>query len=610
MNHEYGYFEGDDIGHIGDAGLWRRLFGFVFLQWRWVAAAVVLSTVITATSLTLPRLMQIGIDRYIVNPEMGAEERLSGLSTLALIFFGVILVGFAANFFQVLVLEWAGQNIMHAIRKSLFAHMLKLNLGFFHAHPVGRLVTRLTNDIQNMYEMFTSVIITLFNDGVRLIGIMAILAWMNWRLALMLGTALPIMIFFTLWFGRLSRDVFREIRTHLAGINSFIQEAVSGISIIQLFLREKDTQTKFSELNNRYFRVALRQIKIFGIFLPLIEVMSSVSLALIIWYGGGETLRGQMTIGILTAFISYMRLFFQPIRELSQKYSIVQSAMASAERIFHLLETRDAVPLSAHPLAPVRIEGAIAFENVRFAYEPDRPVIKDLSFEVKPGETLAIVGATGSGKTTLINLLERFYDASQGTILLDGIDLRSYDLHWLREQIGLVMQDVFIVPASVRENIVLDREITEPDLERIVRLSQLAALVKDLPQGLQTRIGEGGMDLSAGQRQLLAFARVLARDPRILVLDEATANVDSETEMLVEQAIEAALANRTSIVIAHRLSTIRRADRILVMDHGRIVEQGTHESLMSHQGLYHHLQTLQNGMNHGGPASARLEQGK
>jgi ATP-binding cassette subfamily B protein len=302
-----------------------------------------------------------------------------------------------------------------------------------------------------------------------------------------------------------------------------------------------------------------------------------------------------MTLGVLAAFLSYMRLFFQPLRELSQKYSIVQSAMASAERIFQILETRDMLPMAEHPVKLDRFQGAIAFENVSFEYEQGRRVIRDLSFQVAPGETLAIVGATGSGKTTIISLLERFYDPVQGRIALDGEDLRQMDLHWVRDQIGLVMQDVLIIPGTIRENILLDRQRTEEELDRIVRLSQLHSLVKDLPEGLETRIGEGGIDLSAGQKQLLAFARVLARDPRVLVLDEATANVDTETEMFVEQAIQAALSNRTSIVIAHRLSTIRRADRILVVDHGCIAEQGTHEELMARQGIYYHLQTLHNG---------------
>jgi ATP-binding cassette, subfamily B, multidrug efflux pump len=590
------YLEAEFTKQYGDLKLWGRLIQFILPQWKWVALAVGLAFGITAASLALPRLVQIAMDDYILNTSLSAEERAAGISSIAVYFLAVILAGFVANFLQVVVLEWTGQNIMHSLRQHLFRHVLRLNLPFFHAHPAGRLVTRHTNDIQNMYEMFTSVIITLFNEGVRIVGILVILFWMNWRLSLLLTLTFPVMLLITSWFGRLSRNAFRQIRTHLAAINAFLQEAVSGVAIIQLFLRQRDIHNRFAGLNDGYFRAALYQIRVFGVFVPLIEVMASVALALIIWYGGGQVLRNYMTIGMLTAFISYMRLFFQPIRELSQKYTIVQSAMTSAERIFQVLETEDFTDAGAEPLRIARVRGGIAFENVTFGYDPDRPVLKNLSFSAAPGETVAIVGATGAGKTTVISLLERFYDPQQGGITLDGADVRRLDPKWLREQIGLVMQDVFIVPGTVRENVLLDRELDEAEVERIIGLSQLSRLVAGLPQGLDTRVGEGGMDLSAGQRQLLALARVLARDPKILVLDEATANVDTETEMLVEQAIQAVLSNRTSIVIAHRLSTVRRADRILVMDAGRIVEQGTHESLMAHPGLYYHLQTLQNGV--------------
>jgi ATP-binding cassette subfamily B protein len=448
-----------------------------------------------------------------------------------------------------------------------------------------------------MYEMFTSVIITLFNEGIRLIGILVVLFWMDWRLSMLIVLTFPPMLLITLTFGKLSRQAFRGIRAHLAGINAFLQEAVSGISVVQLFVREKDVRERFSRLNGKYFEAAMYQVRVFGIFVPLIEVMSSVALALIIWYGGGQVLKNYMTIGILTAFISYMRLFFQPIREFSQKYTIVQSAMTSAERIFQLLEEKDYIPQGVDPVRVEEIRGHIEFRDVVFSYETGRPVLKNISFEVKPGHTLAIIGATGSGKTTIINLLERFYDPQQGSVMLDGVDVRSLEPHWLREHIGLVMQDIFIVPGSIRENILLDRELSESEIGRIVHLSQLESVVQSLPRGLDTRIGEGGMDLSAGQKQLLAFARVLARDPKILILDEATSNVDTETEMLIEQAIRVLMANRTSVIIAHRLSTIRRANHIIIMDHGRIVEQGSHESLMEKAGLYHHLQMLQNGVS-------------
>lgn len=593
MKHEYGYFEDDHLGQMGDFSLWRRLLSFTIPWWKWVLLAVFLSFLVTLAGLALPRLTQLAMDLYIIPATLDLETRFAGLSQIGTAFLLVILIGFGANLVQVVTLEWTGQNIMHSIRQQLFSHILKLDLSFFNTNPVGRLVTRLTNDIQNMYEMFTSVIITLFNDAVRLIGILVMLFWMNWKLAFLLSLIFPVMILVTVWFGRLSRDAFRMIRTHLASINSFLQESIAGVSVIQLFSRENDFRERFKNFNEKYLGAAVYQIKIFGVFMPLIEVMSSVSLALIIWFGGKEILSEHMSLGELTAFISYMRLFFQPVRELSQKYSIVQSAMASAERIFHLLESREMLPEPRHPLLPSRLMGSISFRNVEFAYEADQPVIRNLSFEVRPGEILAVVGATGSGKTTLINLLERFYDPLRGEIRLDGVDLKDLDIHWLRNQIGLVMQDVFIIPGTIRENILLDRELGDDKVKEIVELSQLAGFVKSLPQGLDTKIGEGAMDLSAGQKQLLALARVLARNPRILVLDEATANVDSETEMLLEQAVQAALKDRTSIIIAHRLSTIRRAHRILVMDRGRIVEEGTHEDLMKLRGLYYHLQSLQ-----------------
>jgi len=597
MDFDQESYEREEKRYLGDWKLWGRLLKYILPQWKWILLAVSLAFVITGASLTWPRLVQIAMDRYILNDSIPLDERIHGISYISAIFLGVIVVGFIANLFQVVALEWTGQRIMHSLRQGLFTHVIKLNLSFFSAHRVGRLVTRHTNDIQNMFEMFTSVIVTLFNDGVRLLGILGILFLMNWKLALLLAATFPVMVLITMWFGKLSRNAFRRIRSHLAGINAFLQEAVSGISILQVFLRERDAQERFSKLNRRYFDAAMYQIYVFGIFVPLIEILSSVALAMIIWYGGRQILENYMTLGVLTAFIAYMRLFFQPIRELSQKYTIVQSAMASAERIFQLLDADDFMPKVEDPITLPAVKGEIEFRNVTFGYDPDRPVLKDLSFKVNAGETFAIVGATGSGKTTVINLIERFYDSENGQILIDGIDIRRFEPKWLREQIGLVMQDIFIVPGSIRDNIVLDKEPGGTEIDEIVRLSQLSSLVQNLPEGLDTRIGEGGMELSAGQKQLLAFARVLARNPRILILDEATANVDTETEILIEQAIQAVLSNRTSIIIAHRLSTIRRANQIIVIDHGRILEQGTHEELMATPGQYSHLQSLQNGFS-------------
>ena len=593
MQYGYGYFEEDKLGDIADSKLWQRILGYASHHWQGVALAVFLSFAVIGSSLLLPYLIRLGVDNYIINTEISLSERFSGLALLAMIFGVAVVAGFIANYFQVTVLEWTGQNIMHRLRQHIYKHMLGLDLAYFNENPSGKLVTRLTNDVQNMHEMFTSVIVTLFNDAIRIIGILVLLFWLNWRLALLMSLLLPVILAATLWFSRLARSVFREIRTNLAKINAYLQEAVSGISLIQLFQREKDTERNFVNLNLAYFQATLHQIKIFGIFMPLLDILASTATAIIIWYGGVLILKGEMTIGILVAFISYMRLFFQPLRELSQKYSIVQSAMASAERIFQLLDTKSGLPVLQKPLALRPLTGSLEFRNVTFGYDPQKPVIQNLSMKVEPGETVAIVGATGSGKSTLVNLLERLYDPGFGRILLDGHDLRELDPQWLRKTVGLVMQEVYLMPGTIKENILLDSDMPEEKLAAVLRLAQLEELIKHLPQGIHTKIGEGHLDLSAGQRQLLALARIMVRDPEILVLDEATASVDSETEILVERAIDATLSQRTSIVIAHRLSTIRRADRIIVMERGRVIEEGTHEKLMADRGFYHRLQNLQ-----------------
>jgi len=588
----YGYFEEDQLGKFGDLSLWRRIVFLGRPYWLGALLAVLLSFVVVGCGLSLPYLIRLAVDDFILNTGPAVEVRLAGLKRLALAFCGLMAFEFVGNFVQVLILEWTGQRIMHRMRQMMFVHLLHLDLKFFHRNPAGRLVTRLTNDIQNMHEMFTSVIVTLFNDGVKLLGILGILFWMNWRLTLGICLLLPLMVGNTLWFSRLARDAFRQIRTHLAQINSFLQESLSGVSLIQLFLRERSSQAQFSLLNQAFFEKALYQIRVFAVFLPLTELMSAISVGTILWYGGSQVMAGKMSIGMLVAFLSYMRLFFQPLRELSQKYSIVQSALASAERIFQLLDTHETLPLAAVPLRPTSGKGEIEFKEVCFGYESERSVLDHFTLKIPSGQTLAIVGATGSGKTTIINLLERFYDPDAGEILLDGIDLRALDPDWLRRQVGLVMQDVLLIPGTIRENVLLDVEKTDEALWEILEKAQLARFVRQLPEELATQVGEGGMDLSAGQRQLLAFARVLAREPRILVLDEATASVDPESEMLTEQAIGATFAGRTNIVIAHRLSTIRRADHILVMAEGKIIEQGSHAELAVADGAYRRLLTI------------------
>ena len=597
MRHDYGYFEEDHLAKSSDLKLWRRIMVYSTPRWKEILGAIVLSLAITGCSLALPHLVRLAIDNFIINQIPDTATRIQGVSRLAGFFMILLLAGFFTNFLQVVLLEWTGQKIMHRMRQDLFAHMLSLETSFFNRNPVGKLVTRLTNDIQNMHEMFTSVIVTLFNDLVRIFGILIILMMMNWRLALLMLLLVPLIIFNTILFSRLARFAFRDIRTQLARLNSFIQEALSGVSIIQLFSREKDSVARFEEQNEIFKQRTFYQIKIFSIFMPMLELLSAVAVALIIWYGGGQVIQDKMTIGILVAFLSYMRLFFQPLRELSQKYSIVQSSLASAERIFQLLDTDGKPSLPKPTLYPIEITGEVRFTNVTFGYEPKTPVVKNLSLKAAAGETIAIVGGTGAGKTTIINLLERFYDPDQGQIFLDDNNLKDLDVHFLREQIGLVTQEVYIFPVSFRDNIVLDKNLSPERLNEIIEAAQLSFFLSTLPEGLETIIGEGGRDLSAGQRQLLALARVLARDPKILILDEATSSVDTETEILIEKALDVTLANRTSIIIAHRLSTIRRADRIIVLENGLIAEEGDHSELMAGKGIYYQLQSLQNGAN-------------
>lgn len=524
------------------------------------------------------------------------KRDLWGVALVAIVLIAILCISFGLSYGEYYLLELTGQNIMQDIRLSLFDHMQSQALSFFERHPVGRLVTRVTNDIENLNEMFKSVVITVFKDIFILMGILCILFYLNWRLALVSFIILPFVFGLTLLFSSLARDAFRELRQKVAMMNTFLQERLSGMRIIQLFTVEAFQMGIFSRINHENYVAGMRQIRVFATFMPIMEFLSSLAIALIIWHGGGEVIREQLSLGSLVAFISYMQMFFKPIRDISEKYNIMQSAMASTERILEFMDHRDEILDPHPPERPDHVNGHLEFKGVSFGYRKDRPVLEDITFEVRPGEMVAIVGATGAGKTTLVHLTERFYDPDKGAIILDGIDLRKWSKRELRSRIGLVLQDVFLFAGSIRENISLGQdEAATYVIEQAARLANAHEFIHRLPKGFDQEIGEGGSTLSAGERQLLSFARALAYDPKVLILDEATSSVDPETERLIQEAISRLTKRRTTLVVAHRLSTTRKADRILVMHKGRIREQGTHEELMALKGFYYKLNQLQEG---------------
>jgi len=509
---------------------------------------------------------------------------------MGLLFIGVFLVclvgvSVVLNYWEYYLLEKSGQNMMLDIRMDLFDRIQGQAVRFFDRNPVGRLVTRTTNDIENLNEMFKSVLITVFKDIFLLTGIIVILVYLNWRLAFISFTLVPVVFVTTLLFSTRAREVFREIRKHIAAINSFLQERLSGIRVIQLFVQERSQLKGFEELNHRNYLASLRQIKIFAVFMPAMEVFSAIGIGLLIWYGGGKVIGDQLSLGSLVAFIGYIQMFFKPIRDISEKYNVMQSALASMERIFGLMDQKDVIQEPKTPKLPRRTGGGVQFKNVSFSYDTGFPVLENVSFQIEPGQVVALVGHTGSGKTTTINLLERFHEFENGKILLDGLDIREWNISELRSRIGLVMQDGFIFAGTVAENIAMgDDRTDDKTLERVAKQVNAHGFIGQLSGGFYHEVKEQGVSLSAGERQLLALT--------LLILDEATSSVDPDTERLIQDSILKLSRRQTTLIIAHRPSTIRMADKILVMHHGRIVEQGTHEELMDLKNIYYRLNLI------------------
>jgi ATP-binding cassette subfamily B protein len=662
MHPDYGHFEETKLGKPYDVKLLMRLYPFTRPYRRWLFWSIGLVLSITALDLALPYVTKIALDRYIV-PQLetsigsspAAVEKkgrfirvdvsdprtrgvlqkygdiferegqralvpydalasiektdlavirsddLAGLSQVAVVFLGLVFLNFALNFFQKIIMEYTGHMMMHDLRMTLFIHIQNLAMAFFTRNPVGRLVTRITNDVQNMHELLTSVISLVFKDFFLLLGITVVMLLLNWRLALVSFSVLPIVCYASFKFSRRAREIFRELRIQIAAINTRFSETIAGIRVIQLFRQQLNSYRNFERLNHENYLAGMQQIHVLAVFMPLIELLGVIVVALVIFYGGGRVISGSLSLGALVAFISYVRMFFRPIRDLAEKYNILQNAMSSAERIFLILDQHDTLPQPAMGRQPAatnlqRID-EIRFENVCFAYVGEEKVLKEITFSIKAGHTLAVVGPTGAGKTSLINLISRFYDPTSGCIRLNGRDLRDVEVSSFRSKLALVMQDPFLFSGTIRDNIFEANHQFSPAQElQIIAASNCKPLIERLPQGLDTILTEGGGSISSGERQLISIARAFARNPQLILFDEATSYIDSQTELRIQQALETLMQSRTSLVVAHRLSTVRNADRIIVLNRGRIIEIGTHSKLMKQKGFYFRLNQLQNGI--------------
>jgi len=521
------------------------------------------------------------------------KNDLTGVFRMALLFLGIILIGVIVNFIHLYLMQYAGQLFMHSLRMKIFQKLQDLDLAFFDHNPVGRLVTRATNDVEAINEALSSVFTTLVRDILLLVGIVIIMLWINIRLALITFVVVPLVVVLTSYFRIKARDIYRLVRRKLARLNATLQENISGMRVIKVFANEKESQQKFDAINRDYLSANLKEVTLMSFFRPLIEVVSSLGIGLVLYYGGGKVITGNLSLGILVAFLTYVEMFFRPIRELTESYTILQSAMASSERIFQLLDEEIKITSKPDAVELTDVKGEIEFQNVWFSYDEKEWVLKDVSFKIRPGERVAFVGPTGAGKTSIISLLSRFYEIQKGRILLDGIDIRDIKLESLRSKIGVVMQDVFLFAGDIKSNIRLNLPIEDDRVKEIAAYINADKFIDRFPNKYDEVVMERGVTLSTGERQLLSFARVLAFNPKILILDEATASIDAETEQYIQDGLRKLITNRTAIIIAHRLSTIKDVDRIYVLHKGEIKEVGTHQELLARKGIYYHLYQLQ-----------------
>jgi len=595
--------EEEALGKAYDARLLRRLLEYL-RPYRWrVLLALALVAVVTPLELAPPKLFQLAIDRYLipgVHRSIALSQAKLGVALISLVFLGVLIFDFLAQYIQIRIMQRVGQQTMYDMRRAIFAHLQRLPMSYYDRNPVGRLVTRVTTDVDALNDLFAAGVVTMINDFFLLAVLAAWLFSIDKRLALDALAVLPFILVVTYFFRKFVRDANRRIRTAIAGINSFLQEYISGMSVVQLFNREQKARADFEKRNRNNMLAWRDAILAFALFYPAVEILSVSAIALIYWSGGNRVLNGALSLGVLTAFTMYATRFFRPIQDLSEKFNILQSAMAASERIFKLLDEPAPVASPSDALRLAAPQGEIEFRNVWFSYrnvpEPaeDDWVLRDVSFRVAPGQTIAIVGHTGAGKTTLISLLLRFYDIQRGQILLDGMDIRRINIQDLRRLFGIVLQDPFLFTGTIESNICLgtsgiDRATVEKALDEV----GLRDFIRSLPEGVAASVNERGSTLSVGQRQLINFARALAHNPRFLILDEATSSVDTKTELQIREALDRLLSGRTALVIAHRLSTIQHADRILVFHKGRLREQGAHQELLAQRGIYYRLYQLQ-----------------